>query len=495
MPRASPGIMCVELAPDQLERRRRAEAFPFILGLGRSRRRRVSWYAVGVRYDPTLLYALDPDTFERLLAVARRELPRVIVLNERLRDDQMAALADAAGGARGVYLSHWEQWIQLFPEFIQQEIPEIGGPLPPDWLSRIAPVFNRKSLGDAPWAVNPLFRIVAGPRCSYRTLVADNPFYRELALPKTMSCSFCYTSSNVNPVKDEVAFAVRQIEAACRQLPETTDERQFEVLGSRIWPRLEEFLMALSRAGVRGVELSFMPRIDQILGARESILRCLPTLAAADLAMRLYGAGIENFSPDENMRFNKGISAEQVHEAAAFIISTRSSWPRQFRFTDGMMSMILFTPWTRLEDLRINVENIERCSLICPFFALGQRLQIFPEPVHPIRLLAERDGLIGASRGNSFYNSGCIVDASQEEIPWRFAHPEVGVLCQLGLAISRFKQSDGRATDPVSRKIGDLLMILPTPLVLFRRAIDEIERRPRTPSLQTLLTALSRAAS
>ena len=55
-----------------------------------------------------------------------------------------------------------------------------------------------------------------------------------------------------------------------------------------------------------------MPRIDEILDAREAIRRCLPLLAKNGLALRFYGTGVENFSADENMRMNKGITAAQV---------------------------------------------------------------------------------------------------------------------------------------------------------------------------------------
>ena len=497
MNNAQPRMMCVELAPDEAERQFRMQAFPFLMGLGRSRGWRVSWHALGVPYDPKLRYALGPRDLRRLLAEARRRRPLVILCNERLIDGQIAALAAASGGARVVYCPLAEGWIQEFPEFVRREIPEFGGPPSPQWLRDLAPVFERETLNDFHGVADPLIRVVAGTRCSYRTRAADNPFFRGLDLPSaTMPCSFCDMEPHENPVRAPVAFAVRQVAAACRQLPGETIERRFELIGSGIWRRLEEFVRALSRAGVRGAELSFMPRLDEILDARDSIERCMPLLAEGGLSMRLYGAGVENFSAEENMRLNKGITAKQVHEAAAFISAARLRWPREFRFKDGALSMILFTPWTTLEDLRVNIENIERCPLICPFFALGRRLQIFPGAGRPVRLLAERDGLVEASRTDSFYNSGCIVDAAQREIPWRFAHPEVEILCRLGLEIFRLRKivrggpGNGQALDPDRRAIVALLRGSTTPLPLFRRAIDAVERRPRIDSMKGLLVTL-----
>lgn len=484
---ARPGMMCVELAPDEAERQFRAQAFPYLLGLGKSRGWRVSWHALGVRYDPTMRYALGERDLGLLLAEARRRRPRVIVFSERVGDAQMAAIAAAAGGARGVYCRLEEKWIQDFPDFVRWDIPELGGPPSREWLSELAPVFKRSILNDAPWAARPLLQVVAGARCSYRTRVADNPFYRRLGLPsKAMPCSFCGVEPwPENQVGDPVAFAVRQISAACRQLPDSAVERRFDLIGHGLWCRLEELVSALSRAGVRRAELCFMPRIDEILDARESILRCLPLLADGGLAMRLYGAGVENFSADENLRLNKGVSAGQVHEAAAFIMETRARRPEQFRFKDGQLSMILFTPWTTFEDLRVNAENIARCPLICPVAALHSRLQLFAG--HPITLLAERDGLVELGRKDSFYNSGCISDADQSEIPWRFSHPEVELLCRLGLKTARYYRGDRPAGDPEAAALGAFLEGPPDPLPFFRRALEALARRPQTGSLMELL--------
>jgi hypothetical protein len=137
--------------------------------------------------------------------------------------------------------------------------------------------------------------------------------------------------------------------------------------------------------------------------------------------------------------------------------------------------MILFTPWTSLADLRLNLSHIERCPLIHPATALRSRLQLFPD--RPVTVLARRDGLVAPRRGGRFYNSGCIVSADQNEIPWRFRHPEVGVLWALALALNKDVGRD--------------------PLPVFRRALDLMSRRPapRTlPALQDLLTRAEKGA-
>lgn len=448
--------MCVELSPDEAERQFRVLAFPFLLGMGRVRRWKTSWFALGVRYDPTLRYVLGSRDMRLLLAAVRRRRPQVVVFNERLRADQMAAVAAAAGGARTVYCSIEDDQVHALADFVRREIPEFGAPPCAGWMDVAIPFYERVVLNDAPWAARPLLRVAVGERCTYRKRVSGSPFYRGLGLPaSSMSCSFCHRAPwPKDRLVDPVAFAVRQIAAACRQLPPSRVERRFELIGAVLWRRLEEFVRAAAREGIRNAEFSFMPRFDGILGARKAILRCLPVLADSGLAMRLYGPGVENFSPDENARLNKGVDAGQVHEAAAFLARTRAQWPGQFRFKDGQIGMILFTPWTTLEDLRVNIENIERCPLISPAAALRSRLHLFPED--PVTLLAERDGLLSGARKESVYNSGCITKTDQVEIPWKFAHPEVELLCRLGLKLAL--QGGSRDPLPVFRRALETLM-------------------------------------
>lgn len=473
--------------PETPERQFRANAYPYLAGLAKPLGWRVPWRALGVRYAPTLRYRLEPADLKLLLAEVKRLKPDVVVINERLAPKQLAALK-----ARVLYCPLGEDFPAHFAAFARSVDPAAPAALldDPDLLEKIEPDFPRSVLNSAPWAASPLMRVVAGARCSYQTRAADNPFYRGLELPAAaMPCSFCGAPARDEGVRDPVAFAARHIEAAGRRRGAADAELRFELIGARLWRRLEEFVAELARRGVRGAELSFMPRIDEILEAREVIRRCLPALAERGLALRLYGAGVENFSPDENARLNKGITAAQVHEAAAFIAETRTRWPGAFRFPDGKLSMILFTPWTTTADLRVNIDHIERCPLICARAVLGSRLQLFPG--RPVTRLAEHDGLLVKKRKDGFYNSGCIVSADQSEIPWRFARPEIGLLHELGRGLVQHYYGERRADGPQARALAAAAAAAearsPKPLAAFRHAVETLERRPRTRSLPQLL--------
>lgn len=481
-------LLLVELMPENPERQRRAQSYPHLQAAAKRLGGEASWIAFGARWEPTLRYELPPPDLAALLAEVRRRRPSAVVINEELSAAQKAAVE--AAGARLVYCRMDENFMEQFREFArglgfskrEKALDD------PGFLEGLEPDYRREVLNAAPWAAAPLVRLVAGTRCSYRTAAEDNPFYRGLKPPRaTMSCSFCGVPAMPDLVADAAAFAARQAAAAWRARARPGAELRFEVIGARVWPRLEEFVAALAAGGVRDAELSFMPRIDEILAARGAIRRCLPRLAERGLALRLYGAGVENFAPDENARLNKGITAAQVHEAASFILETRAAHPRQFRFEDGNLGMILFTPWTTLAAVRLNLEHIERCPLILGRGAIGTRLQLFAG--RDAALLAEKDGLL-APRGGAFYNSGCLVSADQSELPWRFARPEVAPLCELGRELNLHYYGPARE-GALPRAVAALAARHDaSPLSAFRRGLEALEADPSLRTLPELLAAL-----
>lgn len=469
--------MLVELVPHEAERVNRSQAYPWLMGLAAARGWKAWWRVLGVRYDPSLVYSLEPADLKALLAEVRRLRPGLVVVNERLAPAQRALLAKA--GACVVYCTlETAEDLSRFGEFVRKNLAP--GEVEP--LDSLEPVYRRERLNAASWLTPPFVRVLAGTYCSYLTKTADNPHYKGIAgVPPAMSCAFCDSGpggkAGAPPAKDAAAFAARQILAACAERGASPEALRFEVSGSDLWGRLEEFLSALVDGGAERAELLFMPRLDDLLAARAAVERSLPLLKAKGLSMRLYGMSVENFSAAENARLNKGVSAEQVHAAAAFLRETARRWPETFLPPSGGLSMILFTPWTSLEDLRVNLEHIERCPLIDHAFALSRRLQLFPG--RPVTLLAQRDGLVTAERADHFYNAGCMTGADQDDLPWRFLHPELETLWRLARRLScdaprlPADDADGAAVAAFLATAGAV-----KPLELFRRAVAAVERAP-----------------
>ncbi|MCR4294055.1 MAG: hypothetical protein NUW21_00865, partial [Elusimicrobia bacterium] len=135
----------------------RSISYPFLMGLFRLIGWRASWCVLGVRYASDLLYELTPEDLGLLTAEAKRRKPRVVLFNQRLPKRQLAAVRAAASGARVVYWSLTEDLYAL-ASHVRRRIPQARGPAlkDPRLLERIRPVYRRKFLNRAPWAVNPV---------------------------------------------------------------------------------------------------------------------------------------------------------------------------------------------------------------------------------------------------------------------------------------------------------------------------------------------------
>ncbi|MDD5630264.1 MAG: hypothetical protein PHU21_14450, partial [Elusimicrobia bacterium] len=227
---ARPSLLLIELVPQEPERQFRTAGYPWLMGLARHLGWQASWIALGVRYEPTLRYRLAPGDLALLRAELKRLRPSAALINERLRPRQRRALQAAWPGGR---LRYWplEDSLDRLGETFAALVPEACGAVlrAPDLLARLRPVFQRRVLNDAPWALAPLIRVLFGAPCDYLRPVSSNPFYRSLRLPqRVMGCSFCAAAPPRGPARGAAAFAARVVAAACRQLPDR-GERRFEL--------------------------------------------------------------------------------------------------------------------------------------------------------------------------------------------------------------------------------------------------------------------------
>ncbi|MBI4677226.1 MAG: hypothetical protein HY748_06555 [Elusimicrobia bacterium] len=139
---------------------------------------------------------------------------------------------------------------------------------------------------------------------------------------------------------------------------------------------------------------------------------------------------MENFSERENARFNKGITLAQVDEVLALLDKWKRAYPGALKpFKGGGekvdLGFILFTPWTTLKDVSINMECAKERHFLEKGYWLYSTLRILPDA--PLHCLAKKEGGILADsfpdRGQfygTFHNTGDYPDA----VPWRFKDPK-----------------------------------------------------------------------
>ncbi len=143
--------------------------------------------------------------------------------------------------------------------------------------------------------------------------------------------------------------------------------------------------------------------------------------------------GIENFSQPELDRYNKGIRAETN---VAFL---EALWGWRERFGDTLdldnaaFGFVLFSPWTRMDDLRTNFEGIRRTRFDrLRGKLLHSRARLYPDTA--LYYLARRDGLLvdhlAAAAADNSRRYGYFPSN-----PWRFQDPQVARFAEVAVEV------------------------------------------------------------
>ncbi len=432
-------LVLVETLHADVQRHHRAEIFPYLLALADI----VGWTAqwlvvpvppetmhVGTRYTIGL-----PDDVRAELEEALEALrPRLIVFHDRPTPELAEFVAQASGGGRVVDLTGFRHATPPTEDLVEH----VGlGPVPDDVPTSLCdlehPRFDRVALAGAPLSGRPV-RLAGTLICPYRQPLATNPFFEGIddpAIREYRGCSFCGRGNRDRVARESDPFApvLRQILAHQRATPPSDQQHEYMLgdFSGELWRFLDHVLAA----GIAPSTFTTMVRADQLVRTRERMEASLARMHEAGHRLSLISIGAENFSPTENLRFNKGVTPERLWECADLIEDWEQRFPQTFSCPDrGYFSAIIFTPWTRPEDLRANFTAGRRLGREWLRRALGTRLQLIHDT--PIIALAHHDGLTDR-RGSALDDIAaiCVSDPNVEEVQWRFADERVARMHQV----------------------------------------------------------------
>ena len=426
-------FLLLELLPDDRFRNYRSQYYPFAAGFGRDLGGKVRWVCAGVDAIPVasgrnpFIYDLKAGDRAALEKILRDWRPTHVMINERLEESLWEALRRAAPAAHFSMSDILNRRRSLWDYKLWLRIPLKD--LDPNGLieDQAEPMYEKEALNDRAISIRPFTHVVAGPECVYMRPLAGR-WYAKLdlsACSRDYGCAFCDCPDprRDTPDGDAVALAVSQVLAAEAGLPEAFRTREYLVRGSNLLPRLGAFFEALLDAGLPPSAFRFGCRLDEFVRLEDLLRDLLPRLDAAGHSFHIWNMGIENFSRIENERFNKGLDGETIDRGIALLRELREAFPRTFRPPEGDgFGFILFTPWTTVDDLRLNVREFRRHGLQVPSAFVGSALQLLPG--RPITVLAEADGLT-VTHAEDLLDSGCITSWDEAEIPWRFRDPVV----------------------------------------------------------------------
>ena len=430
----------------------RAEYFPLLAGLGAELGWETAWLTLVI--DPDAMHkeerfraSLTRSQQEALAAELSARAPRVLVVHERPGAGLQELLSRCAPEARVVDLTR-EHTLRgrrdrLGPDATLGELLELVGageehPRDAEVAADVLPfVYSRRVIGehDIDVDAHPV-RLLLNPACWYRKPVRTNPLYRDLAGPAVeehLGCSFCPKAMGRFVPKDRGAAALdralRQVEA--HQAATKRERYRYFFEDAAFNADLSRLLDGAVERGLGPSIFTTMLRADTLLAQREALERALPGARDDGHALRLMSVGAESFSGDENRRFNKGLSSDDLWACFDMIRDLEARFPQAFSCTDpGIFATILFTPWSTPDDILTNVRAARRLGVEFLKKAAGTRLQLTPGL--PITELAAHDGLLCAGEGEARdIRDASLWNVDMRDLAWRFKDARSERICQL----------------------------------------------------------------
>ena len=460
-------LMLLEFFRGALRPNERSMFFPFLQGLARERGFQTLWLCFGgdVAHRPgapageTLFAKLPPADLRTLAGRLESFRPTHVLANDRLSRAALRLLAARTPPPKHLVMPQ----LGLVPG-AETGRPDARVPNGPgrgsdfarcgwflDWLGvkdsrlaarylveRGAPDYSAVMANASARMAESQIAIVSGMQCGYRRLAAKNPCFRGVDLSgmeQYRGCSFC-GAAGLPPITPPKADTLALIETQIRRILATAgaagrDKSFYGFYDIRAFWRFDEVSHIILRLKVPPAVFLFAPRIDDVLRSRGRIERMLPALAGAGHEVRVLSMGVENFSRRENSRLNKDISLAQVDAFLALMRKWDRAYPGVFKpFKAGQaqveLGLILFTPWTTLADIRMNLTRAAARGFADRGYWLYSTLMI--EPRTPIHRLADAGGDILVER---FPDRGQVYGLFKNEgeflkaVPWRFRDAQV----------------------------------------------------------------------
>ena len=467
-----------------------SSVFPLLSGLLASAGVATRWLRFGIATTNLLQHGRDEitlsdDDLATLLAALEQHRPDVLYATDALYEAQRAAVEARVAGR-----CHWRVQITApdepgLPAYRGVELLERPD-LRPDYGWEAGNTAARRREIDNAY-------LLTVESCGHRYAVDRNPCYRDLVDDERVAlrrgCSFCSNWAGPEGVirRTPAEWVARQIEAlATTRRPENGPPNALLLTRLEDPALLDACFEALARTGLAAhTRLLVAVRTDRAQAFERFTRAGLEAHAASGLRVGVYASGIESFSAADLARFNKQTSPEDGVRAIATFRRLAADFPGRFSY-EGL-TFILFTPWTTLESLRLNVGLLGflRVTEIGNLFEARLRLH----PDLPITALAERDGVLIDHEPDPVLVSNRR-KLFERELPWRFLEPRLTPLARLAL---RVDLPPDELDDPLVRLLCDRLAAAGVPrrqearLELLLALVDAARAEPGVLDEATLL--------
>ncbi len=272
-------------------------------------------------------------------------------------------------------------------------------------------------------------------------------------LENTRGCAFCMFRFQT-PVFQGRRETAARLAAQMATLQARYGIREFSVQSENPFRFLPDLASEIrhERIDVTDILLRTYPAI--LARHRDAVRRSLAPSIDAGIRVHLQQVGFENFVQSELDRLGKDLSVEENIRAARTLIEMKTRWGDAVELYAGH-GLILFTPWTRPEDV---AENIRLIRAQAPFLAGAisprSRLCLY-DPFSPIYRLAEEQGLTRRVMHDYGYD-------------FRFADPRTMEMLRLARAVEGELARQG---NPVGPQLSRAVLTAVVPLFTERPSL------------------------
>lgn len=305
---------------------------------------------------------------------------------------------------------------------------------------RYAPNLHPKIVNPEAFPGSRTFSINGNNGCPYQADARDNPLYAGVTMPEGVGkgCAFCTTGNKYDgrPARETGARVLEQIRYVRREAPE---QARIVLKDQNPFAYLTEVVETLAQEGAGPFTLMLETRADWLTRSAARFDAALAAASRSRIRIVPFLVGIENFSQPELDRYNKGTTAEANVEFLEWLWTLRARHGEALDLDAASFGFVLFSPWTTIDDLRVNHAAILRTR----FHKLRGRVLLSRTRLYPdtaLYYLAERDGLFVED-----YRPG--EDSSRRygyfpARPWRFVHADTAHFA--ALAIEVVERNGGR---------------------------------------------------
>lgn len=282
--------------------------------------------------------------------------------------------------------------------------------------------------------------------CGHRIDYSNNPFYRHIKdekITKRLGCAFCGTLNvKIKKSKDAcdniIAKQIREIahsRGTSENYPHAILLEQMDD-GDYFW----SCVRTMQETGLsRYTRLLIAPRTDRIPLLEKLIHEHFRTAGDQGPAIGIYASGVESFSLEELTLYNKGTTPLDCIRAFNIARGLKRTYPDRFSYTG--LSFLLFSPWTKPENLHLNMGLIrhlhisrkEAGNIFQSRMRLHRHLAITGLAEHEgVVIEKETDPTLIMNRRKLFAN----------EKPWDFVDGRLKPLSRIVLRFDLFNEND-----------------------------------------------------